>query len=69
MKEVGGNIKALDAEINAIDEELRGITTLPNLPDDSVPVGAGEEDVEVRRWSEPRTFAFEPKPHWESLKT
>lgn len=24
MKEVGGNIKALDAEINAIDEELRG---------------------------------------------
>ena len=27
MKEVGGNIKALDAEINAIDEELRGITT------------------------------------------
>lgn len=67
MKEVGGNIKALDAEINAIDEELRGITTtLPNLPDDSVPVGAGEEEnVEVRRWSEPRTFAFEPKPHWE----
>ncbi|MDU3712304.1 MAG: serine--tRNA ligase, partial [Enterococcus faecalis] len=67
MKEVGGNIKALDAEINAIDEELRGITTtLPNLPDASVPVGAGEEEnVEVRRWSEPRTFAFEPKPHWE----
>lgn len=67
MKELGGNIKALDAEINAIDEELRGITTtLPNLPDDSVPVGAGEEEnVEVRRWSEPRSFAFEPKPHWE----
>ena len=31
-----------------------------------MPVGAGEEEnVEVRRWSEPRTFAFEPKPHWE----
>ena len=31
-----------------------------------MPVGTDEEDnVEIRRWSEPRTFAFEPKPHWE----
>lgn len=67
MKEVGANIKALDAEINAIDEKLTEIaTTLPNLPADSVPVGADEdENVEVRRWSTPRQFAFEPKPHWE----
>lgn len=67
MKEVGANIKALDAEINAIDEKLTEIaTTLPNLPADSVPVGADEdENVEVRRWSTPRQFSFEPKPHWE----
>lgn len=72
MKEVGGNIKALDAEINAIDEEeLRGITTtLPNLPDDSVPVGAGEEEnVEVRRWSEPRTLLLNQNHTGKSLKT
>ena len=70
MKEVG-NIKALDAEINAIDEELRGITTtLPNLPDDSVPVGAGEEEnVEVRRWSEPRTLLLNQNHTGKSLKT
>lgn len=67
MKEVGGNIKAIDTEIEAIDAKLQEIsTTLPNLPHDSVPVGADEEDnVEVRRWSKPRNFAFEPKPHWD----
>lgn len=67
MKEVGEKIKAFDEKISAIDEQLTEIaTTLPNLPNDSVPVGADEEDnVEVRRWSEPRQFSFEPKPHWE----
>ena len=67
MKEVGGKIKALDTEIDDIDEKLKGIaTTLPNLPHDSVPVGKDEDDnVEVRRWSEPQTLDFEPKPHWE----
>ncbi|MBO0441817.1 serine--tRNA ligase [Candidatus Enterococcus ikei] len=67
MKEVGGNIKALDTEIEEIDAKLQEIsTTLPNLPHESVPVGADEDDnVEVRRWSEPRSFAFEPKPHWD----
>lgn len=67
MKTVGADIKVLDGEIAAIDEELNGIaTTLPNLPNEDVPVGESEDDnVEVRRWSEPRSFDFEPKPHWE----
>ena len=39
---------------------------LPNLPHASVPVGASAADnVEVRRHGEPRTFDFEPQPHWE----
>src|SRR5215468_8863743 len=39
---------------------------LPNLPHPSVPEGKNEDDnVEVRHWSEPRTFAFPPKPHEE----
>lgn len=67
MKQVGGEIKALDAEIASVDEQLHTIASfLPNLPHDSVPVGETEEDnVEIRRWSAPRSFAFEPKPHWE----
>lgn len=67
MKEVGGNIKALDIEIETIDVALKEIaTTLPNLPDESVPIGSDEEDnVEIRRWSQTRTFDFKPKPHWE----
>ncbi|MBP2099148.1 serine--tRNA ligase [Enterococcus rivorum] len=67
MKEVGGKIKALDTEIDAIDEQLKTIaTTLPNLPHPSVPVGAGEEEnVEIRRWGDPRDFSFEPQAHWD----
>ncbi len=40
--------------------------TLPNLPHESVPVGRSSADnPEVRRWGTPRTFDFEPKPHWD----
>ncbi len=49
------------------DARLRNILTgIPNLPDDSVPVGKSEADnVEVRRWGTPPQFDFAPKPHWE----
>jgi seryl-tRNA synthetase len=49
------------------DARLRNILTgIPNLPDDSVPVGKSEADnVEVRRWGTPPQFDFTPKPHWE----
>jgi seryl-tRNA synthetase len=42
------------------------LLTLPNLPHASVPVGRSAEDnQEVRRHGEPRSFDFDPKPHWE----
>src|SRR5208283_4458681 len=49
------------------DAKLRDILTgIPNLPDDSVPVGTSEADnVEVRRWGTPPKFDFTPMPHWE----
>jgi seryl-tRNA synthetase len=49
------------------DARLRNILTgIPNLPNDSVPVGKSEADnVEVRRWGAPPQFDFAPKPHWE----
>ena len=42
------------------------LTSIPNLPHDSVPVGKSEADnVEARRWGTPPQFDFKPKPHWE----
>jgi len=38
---------------------------IPNFPDDTVPEGEDEEDnVELRKVLEPRSFSFEPKEHW-----
>lgn len=67
MKNVGEKIKVLDSEINEIDQQLQEIaTTLPNIPHESTPIGASEEDnVEVRRWGQAWDFDFEAKPHWE----
>ncbi|NNV08022.1 serine--tRNA ligase [Geobacillus sp. C56-T2] len=67
MRQVGDHIKQLDEQIRQLEEELDGLLlSMPNVPHESVPVGQSEEDnVEVRRWGEPRSFSFEPKPHWE----
>ncbi len=49
------------------DSPLRSLLeNTPNVLDDSVPDGSGEDDnVCVRSWGTPRDFAFAPKPHWE----
>ena len=68
MREVGERIKTLDdeAEGGRRSGSKRSLLQLPNLPHPSVPPGKREDDnVEVRRWGEPRTFAFAPKPHEE----
>ncbi|MGT2888162.1 serine--tRNA ligase [Streptococcus didelphis] len=67
MQQVSSDIKVIDAELNTIDNQVtQVITVLPNTPHDSVPIGEDEdENVEVRRWGEPRQFDFEAKPHWE----
>ena len=58
----------LDASAQRLESIQTELATLllavPNLPHESVPVGAGEEDnVEVRRWGTPRSFDFEAKDH------
>lgn len=67
MQKLSADVKNLDAELMEIDEKLNAIlAVLPNMPHDSVPVGADEEEnVEVRRWGTPREFTFEPKAHWD----
>ncbi len=63
----GARIKALEAELATIEAQRDALLlTLPNLPHESVPVGASADDnVEVRRWGTPPAFAFTPKPHWD----
>jgi seryl-tRNA synthetase len=53
------------ARLEQIQSELQALLlAVPNLPHESVPVGADEHgNVEVRRWGAPATFAFEAKDH------
>jgi len=62
-----GQIEELEKQAGAFDEELQSMLAgIPNLPHDTVPVGAGaEQNVEVRRFGAPPKFDFAPKPHWE----
>lgn len=57
IREVGQEIKGLDDRMREIDEQLTEILlNIPNLPHESVPLGAGDADnVEVRRWGNPES--------------
>jgi seryl-tRNA synthetase len=67
MREVGDRIKALDAAVREADAALEALLLeLPNVPHPSAPVGRSADDnVEVRRWAEPRVFAFPPREHFD----
>jgi len=67
MKGVAERIGTLNARLQEVQGELnRILSLLPNLPDDSVPVGAdATANVEVRRWGAPPELGFEPRAHWE----
>jgi len=63
----GERIPELDRQTAEVEAQLeRVMLEIPNLPDPQVPVGADEtENVELRVEGAERTFAFEPRPHWE----
>jgi seryl-tRNA synthetase len=67
MKELSDDIKELDIRLKNIDEEIeRVMLNVPNIPSEKVPVGESDADnVEVRRWGQPKEFDFEPKAHWD----
>ncbi len=67
MKALSDTVKADTEKIAGIDAEIEGILlSIPNVPNANVPVGKDDtENAEIRRWSEPRAFGFEPKPHWD----
>ena len=65
VKDIGGEIKALEEQASVLEERLNAILhTIPNLPHASVPVGKGEADnLEVRCWGTPPVFDFNPLDH------
>ncbi|MGC9351194.1 MAG: serine--tRNA ligase, partial [Sulfurovum sp.] len=80
-KQEGKDIAELKAKVDANKEVMAELQekareaeealytvalAIPNFPDESVPEGKGEEEnVELRKVLEPRSFDFEPKEHWE----
>jgi seryl-tRNA synthetase len=62
---VGDELKASAERLDGIQTELSALLmAVPNLPDDSVPIGPDETaNVEVRRWGTPPHFDFSPKDH------
>ena len=66
-KELREKIAEAEQRAEALDARMREILSgIPNLPQDSVPVGTSADDnVEVRRWGAPPELDFTPKPHWE----
>lgn len=67
MKELSEKAKSLSAEIDALDQKIKElILGIPNTPDSTVPIGTDDSDnVEIRRWGEPKNFAFQLKAHWD----
>ena len=57
---MGSELEEGKRELDAIQVELDNLLlSIPNLPDESVPVGADEDDnVEVRRWGTPKTVSY-----------
>ena len=67
VAEKKAEVAAMQAEAKAKDADLQdALARLPNLPLDDVPEGADEGDnVEIRRWGEPRTLDFDAREHFE----
>ena len=68
LKEVDGlgdQLKVSEQALSALQDKFNQLAmAIPNIPHESVPMGKNEDDnVEVRRWGEPKTFDFEIKDH------
>ncbi len=67
VKVIKQKLEVSGAELDEIQKKLSSIALeIPNIPDESVPIGKGEnENVEVRKYGEPKKLDFEPKQHFE----
>jgi seryl-tRNA synthetase len=60
-------IRQLEIQLEQVEHQRAALMmNIANLPHASVPIGRGADDnQEVRRHGEPRSFDFDPKPHWD----
>lgn len=67
MRITGEEIRENDEQLAELEGRIQSLLLeIPNLPHDSVPVGADESfNKVVRSWGEPPVFDFEPLPHWD----
>jgi len=66
MRGLGDRIGELDEAVRANEARVEDILmSIPNLPLDGIPDGGAESNRVVSTWGEPRSFGFEPRPHWE----
>lgn len=66
-RQLGARITEIEGQVRELDAEWQDLSlTLPNIPHASVPVGRSAADnLEVRRWGQPRHFDFPPRDHVE----
>ena len=66
-KEISGHITDKEGLLRELESRAKyELLIIPNIPDESVPVGKDEnENVELRNWGKWPEFSFEPKNHWE----
>lgn len=71
MKTISEKIKQEDARISELEAKQRNLLlSVPNIPSETTPVGKDDsENVEIRKFSEPTKFDFEPKAHWDIGKS
>lgn len=67
MKRISEKVKELDFQVKQVDDEIESfLLSVPNTPNEKVANGTSDADnIEIRKWSEPTKFNFEPKAHWE----
>jgi seryl-tRNA synthetase len=67
LREFGDRLADLEAALQRTETERhKALAWVPNLVDPSVPSGKDDSENEILRlWGEPRTFDFEPLPHWD----
>ena len=66
MREVGRRIAKLDASVATADERIAELLlAIPNAPLDEAPDGGEEANQIEKRWGEPPSLPFTPRPHWE----